>query len=727
MNRLLIVSNRLPVSVERRKNELRFSSSVGGLATGLNALHQRYKSLWVGWPGIAINKEETDYVESKLSEFNCYPVFLSQGEVEKYYYGFSNKTLWPLFHYFPQYAKYEHSEWSVYEHVNRDFFERVAEIAKPEDVIWIHDYHLMLLPGIIRERFPDATIGFFLHIPFPSADLFRLIPWRRRILEGVLGADHIGFHTYDYAHNFLSSVLRLLGYEHEFWKLAIGDRIVQVDVHPMGIEVQKFVSATSGRGIKRDVARLRSRFKNCKIIFSMDRLDYTKGIPERLFAFELFLETHPEWHEKVVFILKIAPSRTKVGQYRVLKQKIDELVGRINGKYGTPEWVPISYFYRSLPFQTIIAFYLAADVALLTSMRDGMNLIAKEFVASRVDGKGVLILSEMAGAARELGEALVVNSNNKEEVAEALNEALRMPEEEQKSRNEEMQKRLSHYDVFHWGSGFIRSVLETKRLQEELNMKKLSEKIREELKNSYKAADKRLLLLDYDGTLVPFADKPERAKPDKELLDLFRALSEPPENTVVIISGRDKETLERWFGDTGVCLVAEHGVWLREKEGEWKEIELLKEDWKEKIIPILDLFVDRAPGSFIEEKRFSLVWHYRKVDPELGELRAKELTDQLIDLTACTELQVMKGNKVVEVKDGRVNKGIAASHWLTKGFGFILAVGDDLTDEDMFKVLPEGAYSVKIGFTPSKARFYLGSPKEVRALLDEMEMVEVYK
>jgi len=534
MRRLLVISNRLPVSVERRRNEFRFSSSVGGLATGLNALHQRYESVWVGWPGIAINRDENDYVESKLSEFNCYPVFLSQGEVEKYYYGFSNKTLWPLFHYFPQYANYEHAEWSAYEHVNRKFCECVAEIAKPEDVIWIHDYHLMLLPGLIRDSFPDATIGFFLHIPFPSADLFRLIPWS-------------------------------------------------------------------------------------KIIFSMDRLDYTKGIPERLYAFEHFLETHPEWHEKVVFILKIVPSRTKVGQYRVLKQEIDELVGRINGKYGTPEWVPISYFYRSLPFQTIVAFYLAADVALMTSMRDGMNLIAKEFVASRVDGKGVLILSEMAGAARELGEALVVNPNNKEEVAEALNEALRMPEEEQKSRNEEMQKRLSHYDVFHWGSGFIRSVLETKRLQEELNMKKLSEKIREELKNAYKAADKHLLLLDYDGTLVPFADKPERAKPDKEL------------------------------------------------------------------------------------------------------------TDQLIDLTACTELQVMKGNKVVEVKDGRVNKRIAASHWLTKGFGFILAVGDDLTDEDMFKVIPEDAYSVKIGFTPSKARFYLGSPKEVRALLDEMEMVEVYK
>jgi len=719
MRRLLIISNRLPVSVERRKNELRFSSSVGGLATGLNALHQKYKSVWVGWPGIAINREETDYVESKLSEFNCYPVFLSQGEVEKYYYGFSNKTLWPLFHYFPQYAKYEHSEWSAYEHVNRRFCERVAEIAKPEDIIWIHDYHLMLLPGLIRERFPDATIGFFLHIPFPSVDLFRLIPWRRRILEGVLGADLIGFHTYDYAHNFLSSVLRLLGYEHEFGELAIGDRVVQVDVHPMGIDVQKFVS-TSENGIKREVARLRSRFKNCKIISSIDRLDYTKGIPERLCAFEHFLETHPEWHEKVVFVLKITPSRTKVGQYRVLKREIDELVGMINGKYGTPEWAPISYFYRSLPFKTIVAFYLAADVALLTPMRDGMNLIAKEFVASRVDGKGVLILSELAGAAGELGEAIVVNPNNKDEVAEALNEALKMPEEEQKSRNEEMQKLLSQHDVFHWGSGFIRSVLETKKLQEELNMKKLSAKTRDELKGAYRNADKRLLLLDYDGTLVAFADKPERAKPDEELLNLFRALSEPPENTVVIISGRDKETLERWVGDTGVCLIAEHGAWLREEGDDWGMIESLKEDWKEEINPIFDLFVDRAPGSFVEEKRFSLVWHYRKVDQKLGELRAKELTGQLIDLTASTELQVMGGKKVVEVKDGRVNKGIAASRWLTNGFGFILAVGDDLTDEDMFKVLPEDAYSIKIGFTPSKARFYLQSPKEVRALLEEL-------
>ena len=554
-----------------------------------------------------------------------------------------------------------------------------------------------------------------------------MIPWRRRILEGVLGADLIGLHTYDYAQNFLSSVLRLLGYEHEFGKIAIEDRIVQVDMHPMGIDVQKFVNATSDEVIKREVARLRRKFRGCKIIFSMDRLDYTKGIRERLCAFEHFLETHPEWHEKVVLILKITPSRTKVGQYRVLKREIDEMVGGITGKYGTPEWTPICYFYRSSPFQTIVAFYLVADVALLTPMRDGMNLIAKEFVASRVDEKGVLILSEMAGAARELGEAIVINPNNKDEVAEALNEALRMPEEEQKSKNAEMQKRLSDYDVFHWGSGFIRSVLETKRLQEELNMKKLNEKIREELKRDYRVADKRLLLLDYDGTLVAFADKPERAKPDEELLDLFRALSESPENTVVIISGRDKEMLERWFGDTGVCLIAEHGVWLREEEEDWKMVEPLKEEWKKKIIPIFDLFVDRAPCSFVEEKRFSLAWHYRKVDPGLGELRAKELMDLLIDLTANTELQVLKGNKVVEVKDWRVNKGVAASHWISRGFGFILAVGDDLTDEDMFKVLPEDAYSIKIGFTPSQARFYLGSPKEVRALLEEIAKKRKFK
>ena len=720
MNRLLIISNRLPVSVERRKHEFRFNSSVGGLATGLTALHQKFKCIWIGWPGTAINREETDYIETKLSEFNCYPVFLSQEEVDKYYYGFSNNTIWPLFHYFPQYAKYDKSEWSAYEQVNMKFCERIAEIAKPKDVIWIHDYHLMLLPELIRERFSDATIGFFLHIPFPSAELFRLIPWRGELLEGVLNADLVGFHTYDYAHNFLSSVLRLLGYEHEFGRIAIGDRIVQVDVHPMGIDVHKFANATNESGVISEVARLRRRFGNCKIIFSMDRLDYTKGILERLYAFEYFLETHPEWHEKVVFILKITPSRTKVGQYRVLKREIEEMVGKINGKYGTPEWVPISYFYRSIPFQTIISFYLVADVGLLTPTRDGMNLIAKEFVASKVDGKGVLILSEMAGAAGELGEAIVVNPNNKEEVAEALNEALRMPEEEQKARNKEMQKLLTRHDVFHWSSEFIRSVLETKKLQKQLNMKKMSEKMREKLKRAYGDADKRLLLLDYDGTLVTFADKPERAKPDEELLDMFRALSGLPENTVVIISGREREILERWFGDTGVCLVAEHGVWLREEEGDWKMIEPLKEDWKEELIPIFNLFVDRAPGSFVEEKRFSLVWHYRKVDPKLGELRTKELTEQLIDLTAGTGLQVMRGNKVVEVKDGRVNKGVAASHWLMKGFGFILAVGDDLTDEDMFKVLPEDAYSVKIGFTPSKARFYLQSPKEVRDLLKEV-------
>jgi len=723
VSRWLIVSNRLPVSIIKKGSQLQFQSSVGGLATGLGSFYKSYRSLWIGWPGIVLGKIEAEKgeVEERLLAENCYPVFLSQYDVENYYYGFCNKTLWPLFHYFTQYATYNKNSLEAYKRVNKTFCEAVVRIANPDDIIWVHDYHLMLLPKLIRERLPDARIGFFLHTPFPSSEVFRLLPGRREILNGILGADLIGFHTYDYVLHFLFSIRHLLGYEHSFGQITVGNRTVRADAFPMAIDYEKFASAVHYREVKREINKIHKRVGESKIILSVDRLDYTKGISQRLEAFDIFLEKNPEYKEKVSLILVAVPSRVRVNHYMLLKRQVDELIGRINGKHGTIGWTPVWYIYRSLPFHRLVALYNIADVALVTPLRDGMNLIAKEFIATKKDGKGVLILSEMTGAAKELGEAIIVNPNNKERVAEALKEALRMSDEEQIERNRVMQKRLQRYNVVRWADDFIDRLLNTKKLQQELSAKKLTHQMKDLLISDYTKSNRRLMLLDYDGTLIPFTEKPEKAKPDDKLLRLLEALSNEPKNKVVIISGRDKSSLDKWFSGLNIGLVAEHGVWVKENKGTWEMIEPLRSDWKEEIRPILELYVDRTPGAFIEEKDFSLVWHYRMADPVLGLVRTRELRDAILHLTVNLNLGVLEGSKVIEVKNTGINKGHAALRWIEKGeWDFILAIGDDWTDEDVFSVLPESAYSIRVGLGLSRAKFNLDSGVDIRLLLQSL-------
>ncbi len=397
--RLLIVSNRLPVSIERSEAGFEYQPSVGGLATSLNSLRRDRDMLWLGWPGIATDsKEEQIEIEARLQDdFGSLPIFLPPDHFKRYYTGFSNGTLWPLFHYFTQYAHYEKEDWASYRRVNRLFCEKVREIKQPGDTLWIHDYHLLLLPGMIREVMPEVAIGFFLHIPFPSSEILRMLPWREEILEGMLGADLIGFHSFGYARHFFSSLLRLKGLEQEFGRVVVDGRPVWADTFPLGVDVERFESALERPTVREQLEELRRQADGRRVILSVDRLDFTKGILERLLAFDTFLNDFPEWQGKVSLISLSVPSRTQVPEYIALKRQVDELVGRINGRYGRPGWVPIWYLYRSLPFDELVAFYLHADVALVTPLRDGMNLVAKEYLASRPDATGVLILSETAG------------------------------------------------------------------------------------------------------------------------------------------------------------------------------------------------------------------------------------------------------------------------------------------------------------------------------------------
>ncbi len=656
------------------------------------------------------------------TDFNYYPVFVTKKDMENFYNGFCNKTIWPLFHYFPSYTIYNEDYWASYKRVNEAFCDAVLEIIKPDDVVWIHDYHLMLLPGLLREKITNP-IGYFHHIPFPTYEIFRLLPsnWRNEILNGILGADLIGFHTFDYTQYFLRCILCTLGYEHNMGEINLNGHIIKVDTFPMGIDYQKFNSYANSTDVQEIKDELNKTLYNFKVVLSIDRLDYTKGIINRLRGYEDFLETNPEWHGKVVLIMVVVPSRIGVEHYQQMKNQIEQLIGRINGKFGNIKWTPILYQYKFLHFNELAALYSISDVALITPLRDGMNLIAKEYLASRTDKTGVLILSEMAGASRELGEAIIINPNYIKEIAEALKKALEMPEEEQVKHNEAMQKRLSRYNIVKWADEFIKELLSLQEEQKRFDNRLLNSAKKEQLIKDFKNAKKRLILLDYDGTLVPFTGKPHLSKPDGKILKILKHLSEDIKNEVVIISGRDKNTLNNWLGMLDIGLVAEHGAWIKEKNEDWKLSKPIANDWKSKILPILEMYEDRLPGSFVEEKEFSVVWHYRLADSEQSSIRVKELIDYLVNFTANLDIQILQGNKVVEIRNSGVNKGIAGMHWISKdNFGFILAIGDDWTDEDLFKILPDSAYSIRVGITYSYARFIVHNYMEILKLLEQL-------
>lgn len=730
--RLIVVSNRLPFTVSFKNGSPQFEPSAGGLTTGLwsylnrKALNgtERPDFLWMGWPGANIPPEhQTAVREYGEKQFKSSPVFLQEENMDRFYLGFCNKTIWPLFHYFPTLTHYEEENWQEYQNINRIFAEAVVNTLRPDDVLWIHDYHLMLLPKMVREKFPEMPIGFFLHIPFPSFEIFRMLPrpWRAEIIEGLLGSSLVGFHTHDYVRDFFTSVLRTCGYEHQLGSLTLRDRVVKVETFPMGIEFDRFTEAAQTKETQLQVEKLREKCVGQKVIFSVDRLDYTKGLINRLRGYELFLKNNPHWHGKVVFIISVAPSRIGVDSYQAMKLELEQTVGRIVGDFGNVQWTPLVYQFRLLTFEEIVPLYRLCDVALITPLRDGMNLVAKEFIASRPDQTGVLILSEMAGAAKEMGEALIINPFHREDFAKALEQALTMPVEEQIKRNQFLRERLGRYNVVRWADDFVQTLLSTQKTEAARRARLLTGKVYSAVIQQYRSSSRHALLLDYDGTLVPFASEPRLAQPDKELLELLTVLGSDPANQVTIVSGRQRSTLEGWFGKLPISLIAEHGVWLRNKNSEWRLLKNMTADWKERVRPILQLYVDRLPGALLEEKEFSLAWHYRRTDLEQASLRAKELLDDLADYTRNVDVQVLEGNKVVEVRNTGINKGAAALEWLGDSAPeFILGVGDDWTDEDLFRALPPTAISVRVGLANTTAKYYLGGPITVRKMLREL-------
>jgi trehalose 6-phosphate synthase/phosphatase len=464
--RLIIVAYRLPFKFIRKKNGTAAIQNSGGLVSAILSLSSKLplvdkdgnktRIVWVGEGHEVPDKYDNDRTISR--DFDLHPVHIPEKINEKFYGGFCNDTIWPLFHYFPSITAYHESYFNAYIQANNLFYEQLKRIIQPGDFVWVHDYQLFLVPDLIRQNFPDITIGFFLHIPFPSYEIFRLLPrlWHNMILKGILGADIVGFHTKDYVRYFVRSVQLTLGYKRHQNTIMVDGRPVKAAAFPIGIDFNKFHDACLSPDVKKEKRKIIKFVKNKKLVFSVDRLDYTKGLLNRLRGIEYFLEANPSWHERVIFNLVVVPSRDTIERYKKMKKEIEATVGRINGKYSNLGWRPIIYQYTSLTFTELVALYDLSDAGLITPLRDGMNLVAKEYVACQVENKGVLILSEMTGASAELKEALIINPVDYKEMADAIKQALEMPSLEIEMKIKKMQKRIRDYDVFRWANEFFR-------------------------------------------------------------------------------------------------------------------------------------------------------------------------------------------------------------------------------------------------------------------------------
>ena len=721
MSRLLIVANRLPIAVSRVEGEIHVERSPGGLATGLSGPHSKSDALWIGWPGDVqdLTDDEHAALERRLDELRAVPVWIPPADLREFYEGFSNGALWPLFHHLLDQMPLRVQGWDAYERANRRFADEVCRHYHDGDLIWVHDYQLMLLPQMLRDRLPEARIGFFLHIPFPASELFRTIAHRERLLEGVLGADLVGFHTAGYMRSFASSLLRVLGIPSNVDRVYHDQREVRLGVFPMGVDTEKFANLAESDEVQARVRELRG-MDDCAMIVGIDRLDYTKGIRRRLLAYETFLYDHPEMHGRVRMTQVAVPSRTSVEAYQDFRSQVEASIGRINGVFSTPEWAPIHYLYRGVDEVELSALYRAADVILVTPVRDGMNLVAKEFVASRTDDGGVLVLSEFAGAASELAEAVMMNPFDVDRTAEIIHRALTLPADERLARMRALRRRVLSYDVHHWVRSYLESLEEATDRSDSSAFAPTPPARLEKLCDDMRRADDLLLVLGYDGTLVPFASAPELSKPDEDLLVLLRRLAARPRTEIHVVSGSSRDVIEQRFGDIPIHLHAEYGFWERVKGAVvWEGGEVPVQEWRDQVLQVLENFTARTPGSLIEEKTVSVAWHYRMAEPEFGAFQANELTLHLSQLLSNEPVEIVTDDKLIEVRQTGVDKGIVVPRLLAQSPPgvFVVAMGDDRNDEELFAALEGRGTTIHVGGGTSMADVRVPSIDAARRLL----------
>jgi trehalose 6-phosphate synthase/phosphatase len=728
VSRILIAANRLPFTAERGPDGVTLRQSSGGVATGLSGVHESGGSLWFGWSGLPSDEGGIADQPSagEWARHGSIPVPISATEVAAYYQDYCNAVLWPLFHCelgrLPLYP----GPWSVYERINDRFADAIQAELAPDDIVWVHDYQLMRLPMLLRRRAPDARLGFFLHIPFPPAEVFSALPERVLVLEGLLGADLIGFHTREYLQNFVSAVERLLGVPAEKDTINYGGRRVRLGVYPMGVDVDRFAQGA----VDPEVMQLAERFAgpgSAQLLLGVDRLDYTKGIPRRLLAFERLLQQHPELEGAVRLVQLAVPTRSEVPVYRRFREQIDGLVGRINGSFGTPTWTPVHHLVRSVGDAELIALYRAADVMVVTPVRDGMNLVAKEFVSSRIDGDGVLVLSEFAGASVELGDALLVNPYDMDGTARALHRALTMPEPERRSRMTGLRTAAQASEVRGWARAVLADIAAAAQraatsgsARERPSLALPSPNVVELVLTRARASSHLLLLLDYDGTMVPFAPTPDGAAPDEELLELLRALANRPDTMVHVVSGRDRRSLASWLGNLPVELHAEHGAWRRSPgQPGWRRSMKGDLPLRDEVITFLEEAAARVPGALVEEKTVSVAWHYRRADPRQAASGLRWLRTMLRRHLPPGSVDLLAGDQVLEIRPVGVDKGGVARRVLAEAPAGVLvvAMGDDHTDEQLFAALPSDALTICVGHRPTQARLRVASVHDARELL----------
>ncbi|KAL3821398.1 hypothetical protein ACJIZ3_007303 [Penstemon smallii] len=781
-DRMIIVANLLPLKAKRRPDNKGWSFSWNEdslLLRVKDGFSEDMEVLYVGSLPVDVDPIEQDDVSNYLLEkFKCVPAFLSPTLLAKYYHGFCKKLLWPLFHYMLPFSadhggRFDRSMWEAYVTANKVFSQKVIEVLNPEDdFVWIHDYHLMVLPTFLRRRFVRLRMGFFLHSPFPSSEIYRSLPVREEILKALLLSDLIGFHTFDYARHFLSCCSRMLGLEYQSKRGYIGldyyGRTVGIKIMPVGIHMGHIETVIRQADKELKVEELKRQFEGKTVLLGVDDMDIFKGINLKLLAMEHMLQQHPNWRGEAVLVQIANPARGQGIDLEEIQAEIEESVKRINKELGKPGYEPIIFIHRPLSISERMAYYSIAECVVVTAVRDGMNLTPYEYIVCRqgVSGaeigselsgpkKSMLVVSEFIGCSPSLSGAIRVNPWNVEATAEAMNEAITFPDCEKELRHEKHYRYVSSHDVAFWSRSFLQDMERTcadhfrKRcwgiglgfgfrvVALDPNFRKLSI---DDIVAAYSKAKSRAILLDYDGTLMPqhFIIK----TPSPQVLSLLNRLCGDPKNIVFMVSGRGRDSLSKWFDPCKkLGLAAEHGYFLRWPQNEEWETYGQGSDfgWMQLAQPVMMSYTEATDGSSIERKDSALVWHYLDADPVFGFSQAKEMLDHLESVLANEPVAVKSGQYIVEVKPQArgITKGIVAEKIFTsmkekgKQADFVLCIGDDRSDEDMFEIIGNSVsrhilsyqtevFACTVGQKPSKAKYYLDDSSQVLSMLESL-------
>lgn len=703
-SRMILVSNRLPMTAEKLPNgKFKINKSSGGLVAGLREIHNGVNCVWVGHCGIYSGDLGYADLKQQLAEERLITVDLSKDEYNAFYNGASNNEIWPLFHYFPNAIEAEPNNWPAYESVNQAFAKAILAIAKPGDQIWVHDYQLMFLPALLRNANPDLAIAYFHHIPFPSSELFRILQTRSSILTGLLGADLIGFHTYDYVHHFLTSVTRILGCSSHLDEILYQGRRIKVVAQPLGVDVKMIKKSSENQSEQEDVLKLAREVGNRTVLLGIDRLDYTKGIPERLLAFRQLLQQFPQHIGNVTFIQICVPTRSHITRYVELRSKVEQLVGQINGEFGAPGYTPVQYLYRSFSQDEIIAFYKLARVAVVTPLRDGLNLVCKEYVAARNDDDGVVILSEMAGAAAEMGEAILINPYDINQFSDALHRSLTMKAAERHARLVRLRQRIIEFDNMAWLRSFIKHWGEAVK-RNHIHSIPLRSGVYANLINTVTQAKRCFIVVDHDFIL--------------------NELKLPAHLELILMTHHTKDFCITHLSHLPIHLVAEHGAFIQFKgEKTWQvpwgleEFALIAPD----IIRLFEAYTPCVPGAFIERKQFSLAWNYQQTDPVFGAAQARDLSAAIAQLLENSLFGIYHHQQILEVRPLIANKSHALEQVLNHANyqpeDLLLTIGKDETDEDMYKCYPQQNMGIHVGAPNLFAKYHFSSLEDVQQFL----------